>query len=149
VRAFIDEHSRQIDASPDRVWGALVATVGKLFADLPRWLAGAWGLEPLTRTGAWDPAVAVGDTVPGFTIAELEPARVLALRGRHRFSEYELRFELDRRAADRTRLRAISSADFPGIKGRLYRLLVIGTGGHRVAVRRILETVARRAGRPD
>jgi hypothetical protein len=148
VRAFIDEHTREIDASPERVWSALVATVGELFAGLPGWLADAWGLEPPARTGAWDAAAAVGDTVPGFTVAELKPARVLALRGRHRFSDYELRFELERRSEDRTELRAISSADFPGITGRLYRLLVIGTGGHRVAVRRMLGTVARRAEGP-
>jgi hypothetical protein len=149
VRAFIDEHTMLIDASPDRVWDALVVTVGQLFADLPGWLAGVWGLEPPARSGAWDAAVAVGDTVPGFILDELEGARVLALRGRHRFSDYELRFELDRRSEDGTRLRAISSADFPGMKGRLYRLLVIGTGGHRVAVRRLLGTVARRAARPS
>ena len=148
VRAFTDEHSRPIDASPDRVWEALVVTVGRLLPALPGWLAGAWGLQYSTRTAGWDAAVAVGDTVPGFTVAELEPARLLALRGRHRFSDYELRFELERLAEDRTRLTAVSSADFPGIKGRLYRSLIIGTGGHRIAVRRILASVARRAERP-
>jgi hypothetical protein len=149
VRAFTDEHSRQIDAAADRVWDALLATVGGLFSGLPWWLAAAWGLEHPTRTGAWGGAVAVGDTVPGFTVAEIEPGRVLALSGSHRFSDYELRFELDRSAAGRTGLRAISSADFPGVKGRLYRSLVIGTGGHRVAVGGLLNSVARTAERAN
>lgn len=145
---FIDEYDTEIEASPDRVWDALVATVGALFPDLPRWLARVWGLEPPTRTDAWHAALTVGATVPGFTVAELEPARLLTLRGRHRFSDYELRFEIDRSPGERSRLRAISSAEFPGIKGRLYRAVVIGTGGHRVAVRRILRSVARRAEQP-
>jgi hypothetical protein len=108
-----------------------------------------WGLEQPTRTAAWGAALAVGDTVPGFAVAELEPGRLLALRGRHRFSDYELRFELDQPVEDRTRLRATSSAEFPGVKGLVYRSLVIGTRGHRVAVRRILGSVARRAERPN
>ena len=33
---------------------------------------------------------------------------------------------------DRTRLAAQTWAAFPGIKGRIYRALVIGSGGHRV-----------------
>jgi hypothetical protein len=146
---FIDAHVRQIDASPEQVWPALVATVGHLLSELPGWLAAAWGLQHPTRTGAWDPTVAIGDTVPGFAVAETDPPRLLTLRGRHRFSEYELRFELDRRPDQRTCLRATSSAIFPGVKGRAYRTLVIGTRGHRVAVRRILGSVARKAERPD
>jgi hypothetical protein len=145
---LIDEHHRQIDASPDRVWDALLVTVERLVPDLPRWLAAAWGLQHPTRTGARNRAVTVGDTVPGFIVSELDPGRVLTLRGRHRFSDYELRFELDQPFVGRTRLRATSLAAFPGLKGRLYRSLVIGTRGHRVAVRRILGSVARKAEGP-
>jgi hypothetical protein len=76
----------------------------------------------------------------------IEPRRSLALRGRHRFAEYELRFELEPSSAGQTRLRAETSADFHGLKGRVYRALVIGTGGHRVAVGRILTRVSRRVG---
>lgn len=146
---FIDEHARQIDASPEHVWHALVVTVGKLSLDLPRPLTAAWGLQHATRTGAWDPTAAIGDTVPGFAVAEIEPPRLLTLRGCHRFSEYELRFELEQPSDERTRLRATTSAVFPGLKGRVYRAFVIGTRGHHVAVLRILRSVAQRAEHPE
>ena len=41
------------------------------------------------------------------------------------------RFALDHESAHRTRLRALTWANFPGIHGKIYRALVIGTGGHR------------------
>jgi hypothetical protein len=76
---------------------------------------------------------------------EVERPRLLILRGRHRLAEYELRFELHQDERARTALSAVSSARFLGLSGRLYRLLVIGTGGHVLAVRRILGRVASRA----
>jgi len=42
----------------------------------------------------------------------------------------------------RTRLRALTWADFLGIHGKIYRALVIGTGAHRVAVRWTLKRIA-------
>lgn len=33
-------------------------------------------------------------------------------------------------------------AKFPGIRGKIYRALVIGSGGHRVMVRRMLGRIA-------
>jgi hypothetical protein len=87
----------------------------------------------------------VGDTLPGFAVTEVEPPHLLTLRGGHRFSDYELRFELERLTSGGTRLRAKTSAAFPGLKGRVYQALVIGTRAHRVAVRRLLAQVARRA----
>lgn len=145
---FIDEHSRQIDAPDEAVWSALLGALGRSFAGLPDWLASAWGLRPRTRTGGWERAAVLGDTLPGFEVVEAEPPRVLVLRGGHRFSEYELRFDLDCPARSRTRLRAQTSAAFPGVSGTLYRALVIGTGGHRIAVRRLLSGVAARAEAP-
>ena len=50
-------------------------------------------------------------------------------------------------APDRTELRARTDAVFPGPLGWGYRLLVIGSGGHAVAVNRMLARVARRAER--
>jgi hypothetical protein len=56
-----------------------------------------------------------------------------------------LTFRVEAAGRDRTRLRAESRAVFPGVAGGIYRLLVIGTGGHIVAVRRLLASVKRRA----
>jgi hypothetical protein len=146
---YVDEHSRDIDAPADRVWAALLRTLGHSFRRLPDRVAAAWGLEPRQRTGRWPDVVQTGDTLPGFEVAEVAAPRLLVLRGGHRFAEYELRFELERPAASHTRLRARTYAAFPGVSGTGYRALVIGTGGHRIAVRRILNHVAERAERPQ
>lgn len=64
------------------------------------------------------------------------------LRGRHRFSRYELAFDLAPRDASSTRLRATTRAAFPGPQGRVYRALVIGTRLHVLAARALLRRVA-------
>jgi hypothetical protein len=76
------------------------------------------------------------------------PELELALVGRHRFSSYALTFRIDRLGPDRTQLRAESRAAFPGVLGRAYRIAVIGTGGHAVAVRRLLTAVQRGSEQP-
>ena len=82
-------------------------------------------------------------TVPiGFVLDEARQPERFALKGRHPFAIYRWVFELDAEAADRTRVRAATWADFPGLHGKLYRALVIGTGGHRVAVRWTLKRIA-------
>lgn len=94
------------------------------------------GRRPLTRMLGTEPPA-------GFAIAEqVEPAR-LVLRGRHRFSRYELAFDLGDAGPGRTRLRATTRAAFPGPHGRVYRALVIGTRLHVVATRGLLRRVAR------
>jgi hypothetical protein len=49
--------------------------------------------------------------------------------------------------SDGVRLRALSFADFPGLHGKVYRALVIGTGGHRIVARRMLRNIATEAHR--
>ena len=66
------------------------------------------------------------------------------LDGRHRFSTYAVIFRVEAVGHDRTRLHAESRASFPGPAGRAYRLLVVGSGGHVVAVRRLLSGIVRR-----
>jgi hypothetical protein len=44
---------------------------------------------------------------------------------------------------DGGRLHARTQAAFPGLRGRLYRAAVIGSGGHRIITRRLLRQVAR------
>jgi hypothetical protein len=147
---YIDSHRREIRGSPDQVWDALVATIGRLWPNLPPFLASAWGLDPRVARGPWDSDVQAGETIPGFTVKTSERPRLLGLAGRHRFSDYELEFEL--RSSDDmavTTLEARSFASFPGLKGAAYRALVITSRGHRVAVRRMLARVARRAERPN
>jgi hypothetical protein len=79
-----------------------------------------------------------------------EPVR-LVLSGRHRFSTYVLAFTIvDRGPGSGCRLIATTYATFPGVTGRLYQAAVIGSGGHRLVVRRLLRRVRtdlrRRAG---
>lgn len=115
---YIDEHAITIDANREDTWAALL------------------------RVLCGDPHDA--STVPfGFVLDEARPPARFALKGRHWFAVYRWVFELD--ALDgsaRTRLRATTWADFPGIRGKAYRALVIGTGGHRIVVRRTLKHVA-------
>ena len=97
--------------------------------------------EALLRVVCRNPADPT--TVPtGFALDSADPPVRLALRGRHWFSRYALVFDLDEAQPGHTRLRAHTWAEFPGVHGRIYRALVIGTQGHRVVVRRILRRVA-------
>lgn len=43
---------------------------------------------------------------------------------------------------ERTRVRSQTWAAFPGIHGKIYRALVISSGGHAVAVRQVLKRIA-------
>jgi hypothetical protein len=113
---YIDEHAIAISASPAETWSALLHTMCR---------------------NPDDPT-----TVPfGFSLEEARPPQLLALRGRHLFAAYRLVFELDPEH-DGVRLRALTFAAFPGVHGRAYRALVIGSGAHRIVVRRMLKRVA-------
>jgi hypothetical protein len=128
---YIDEHGTHVGATPERTWAALQHVVaGHLTLRLPGPLVRLWGLEPAA----------------GFAIAEEDAPRRMALRGRHRFARYELAFELDPAPGGVT-VRARTSAAFPGLKGRLYRALVIDSRGHVLAVRRVLRQITRAAER--
>ena len=122
-------------------------TLGALGQGLPGPLVAAWGLDPSRRSGNWIWSVAAGDAIVGFGVVQASAPRSLVLRGRHRFSRYELRFEITDDPAGGAVLHAHTSAVFPGIHGRMDRGRVIGTGGHRVAVRALLRRIARRAQR--
>ena len=138
---YIDEHSRHVTAPPDAVWSALGRAIELLPRVPVRVLTSLLGTKPRAARGN---PLTEGATVPGFLVTEAVPGERLVLTGRHRFSEYELIFVLvpDRNG---TRLCAQSYARFPGPHGRAYRAMVIGSGGHRIAVGRMLSTIARRA----
>ena len=141
---LIDEHRRIIDAPQERVWTALLDMLGGLFASPAASLyARAVGCDPPTASGPRP--LDEGATVPGFRVARATVGEELALEGRHRFSVYALTFGLDDAAGGGTTLRAESRAAFPGPHGRLYRAVVVGTGGHAMSVRRMLGAVADRA----
>lgn len=113
---YIDEHAITVDANRDDTWSALL----QVMCRDPR-----------------DPST----VPPGFVLDEARPPERFALKGRHPFAVYRWVFELDE-SGQQTRLRAATWADFPGVHGKAYRALVIGSGGHRVAVRWTLRRIA-------
>lgn len=139
----IDEHTVVVAAGVDDTWRALLATV----ATMSTGRRGALFARVLgcADTAASAPPIAEGSTVPGFRVSRLVPGRELDLSGGHRFSEYRLALRLDPAGPGRTRLSAETCAEFPRLTGGVYRLLVIGTRFHVLAVRRILADVVRRA----
>jgi hypothetical protein len=141
---YVDEHATVIEAAVDDVWRGLGETLDHSFSR-----RGAGGYARVVgcadRTASGPRPLGVGSTFPGFRVAAAVPGRELVLEGRHRFSSYALIFHLDEVGPGRSRLRAESRAEFPGAAGRLYRLLVISTGGHVLGVRRLLSAVRRRS----
>ena len=69
------------------------------------------------------------------------PGRELVLAGRHRFSVYRLTFTLEPHEGGDVALVARTEARFPGLRGRGYRALVIGSGAHRLLTRRWLQGI--------
>jgi len=117
---YIDEHAISVDANREETWSALLRVMCR---------------DP------HEPA-----TVPfGFALDEARPPERFALKGRHPFAVYRWVFELDAEPAQRTRVRASTWAAFPGLPGTIYRALVLGTGGHRIAVRWTLKHIAAQA----
>jgi hypothetical protein len=142
----IDEHSARIDAGAGETWVALLRVVEASVSG-----GGAVAFARLlgcAETAAAGPRpLATGSTIPGFHVAAAEEPRELALAGRHRFSEYSLVFRLEDLGEAGTRLCAETRAEFPGLRGRLYRAMVIGTRGHVVVTRRLLGATRRQAER--
>jgi hypothetical protein len=140
---FIDEHSLEIDAPPERVWKALMPVVaGSVNGRAKELFAGLVGVRDRRASGRLEEA---GSTIVGFRVADVQAASLLALAGRHRFSDYELIFHIDDLGNGRSRLRAETRAAFPGLRGEVYRTIVIRTRAHVLMVKRMLGAVARRS----
>nr|WP_231588649.1 DUF2867 domain-containing protein [Mycobacterium nebraskense] len=123
--SYIDEHAITVDAGRADTWSALLRVMCR---------------DP------GDPS-----TVPiGFVLDEARPPARFALKGRHLFAVYRWVFELDELAdPPRTRVRAATWAAFPSVHGKIYRTLVIGSGGHRVVTRWTLKRIAAAAEHAD
>lgn len=151
---FVDEHRVVIRASAAEVWDVLAGVAAGMGGGVAGWYAVLVGAEPRRRVGRFPD---VGASVPGFAVADAVPQRLLRLAGGHRFARYELTFRLAEGAEGtqgaegvrpgETVLRAETRAQFPGVAGAAYRTLVIGSGGHRVAVPQLLRVVRGRAER--
>lgn len=142
----VDEHGLEVAADPERTWKALAAVVERAMSGgaAPRYarMIGCDDVEP----GGPRP-LAVGSSFTGFHVASAVPGAELGLAGRHNFSDYALIFRLEDLGEGRTRLRAETRAVFPGLKGGVYRALVIGTRLHVLVTRRMLGATKRRAER--
>ncbi|WP_257527600.1 hypothetical protein [Microbacterium sp. zg-YB36] len=86
----------------------------------------------------------MGATIPGFAVRGVVPGKQLVLAGHHRFSRYALVFTIEPAATGAT-LSAQTTAEFPGVLGWAYRLLVIHSGAHRIVTRRFLRGIAAHA----
>lgn len=141
---YVDEHAAKVAAGRETTWEALLRVVeGSVSGAGATRFARLLGCADTEASGPRP--LATGSTVPGFHVAAAEAPAELALAGQHRFSRYALIFRLDALGDGRTRLRAETRAVFPGIRGRLYKGLVIGTRLHVLATGRILGAARRRA----
>jgi hypothetical protein len=132
---YIDEYSTRVQGPADRTWVAITRVLrGELKG--ARQLIRVLGAKPARRSGDWDGDLA-GATLPGFAVVDAQRPERLELRGRHRFARYSLVF-----LVDGDRVRAQTYAEFPGLKGRAYRALVISSGAHRLVTQRLLRRVA-------
>jgi hypothetical protein len=142
----LDEHSAEVAASPVAVWEALLRVVEGSFGSATTGrVARLLGCADVDSSGP-RPLVA-GSAFPGFHVEAAERPRELELVGSHRFSNYALIFRLEDLSEDRTRVHAETRADFPRLKGSVYRALVIGTRGHVLVTHRLLGAIRQRAER--
>jgi hypothetical protein len=126
---YVDEHAVVIGQSREVVWAALEQYATGLGIGRHNPLALALGTQPRA----------------GFEIANRVPGERLALEGRHHFSRYRLVFELGPSTAGAIRLSAKTYAEFPHLRGRVYRALVIGSRCHAVLTSGMVRSIARRA----
>lgn len=125
---FVDEHSVAVKAPSERTWAALEEYVDRLVWSRHSILFRVLGTQPRS----------------GFAIEAEDPGREVTLAGRHRFSTYQLVFQVDE-VGPRSRLTAVTYAAFPGLRGKAYRRMLMVTTGHVRATNRMLQSVARRA----
>lgn len=141
--AAIDEHSATIAATPPLVWDALIETLAE-FGASRRARRGA-AILGCSETEISGELPEVGAAIPGFVVARSIPPAVLALLGEHRYSRYALIFRVLEDPSGLIRLSAESRGEFPRGRGRAYRALILGSGGHVGITRGMLRAVRRKA----
>jgi hypothetical protein len=129
---YIDTHTVTVAATAESAFDAVARTIPRIGSRGP--------------FSVYARMVGCEDGKP-FAVAESRRPAELVLTGRHRFSRYELAFAFAPDGPSRTVVRASTRAAFPGAGGRLYRAAVIGSGGHRLAMRAMLADLRRRAER--
>ncbi|MEU8790548.1 hypothetical protein [Streptomyces sp. NPDC048643] len=143
---YVDDHTTVVAAAPDVLWRALGEVLDRSGAR-----PGATGYARLVgctdRAATGPRPFATGSALPGFHVVSALPERELVLEGGHRFSSYALVFRIERTDRGCSVLTAETRAAFPGAAGGVYRRLVVGTGAHAWATRRLLASVRRRAER--
>jgi hypothetical protein len=140
---FVDEQTVEVDAAPELAWEAIVAVTRGAFSGRG---GGAFAsLVGCAQTGIEGPPGQEGSTIVGFHVETARPPRELGLAGRHRFSEYRLMFLVEALDGERSRVRAVTHARFPGLHGEVYRTLVIRSRIHVLVTRRMLNGIAQRA----
>lgn len=142
---FVDEHEVRVAAPALVVWRALTARLSGDHIGRNVAVGRVLGTEPRRSSGTFPEK---GAAVAGFKVTESVPGKLLELTGRHRFSQYRLVMTLAEQAGA-TVLTARTYARFPGALGAVYRLLVIGSGGHRFIARALLREVRRQAENQD
>lgn len=139
----LDVHEAIVDADVVEVWRALLDTADTAMSAGSGWVGAVLGTADRRASGPRP--LTTGSVVPGFHVTEAVAGQRLVLAGRHRFSAYQLIFHVEPAGPGRTKLSAESRAVFPGPGGWLYRTMLMRTGGHVIAVRRLLGAVRRRA----
>lgn len=130
---YVDEHCRQLHVSREQAWDGLLHSLARMLDHgATPVFARLLGCNPARASGPRP--LQVGSDLPGFRVTAAEAPSRLVLQGSHRFARYQLTFYLD----PETVLRAETRAEFPGLAGKLYRLLVISSGLHVLATRAIL-----------
>jgi len=125
---FVDAHCTSVAAAPGVVFDALERIGPRL------------GTDAVSRMYAR--LVGTEDRGP-FHVTRSERPTLVVLSGSHRFSRYELVCRVEPQNGGSV-VRFETWAEFPGLGGWVYRAAVIGTGGHRVAMRLLLAGLKRR-----
>lgn len=143
---FVDEFETVVDASTEAVYLAAADRMARSFEGRGARAFSAF-LKCAHRGQSFTVPPLKGQEANGFFVARAEAPQALVLEGRHRFATYRLSFFVDPLSDGRSRLRARTDAAFPGFQGGVYRALVIGSTGHRIIVRRMLDAISRGAAR--